>query len=567
MVRDPEKHVAILAVSRYGADSVRVRQALQSVLQAQAQGQSADFLDFLVAEQLLTPAQASELRGGLDRTHLDPISPNPTGPARDGQVKTTETSTDHPPLTASATPKLPTKTRPSPAGPGFELRNLGDYRLLRRLGEGGMGAVYLGYHEKDKQQVAIKVLNEQLSSNQSLVDRFYREARSGTLLDHPNIVRNITVGQDRATAKHYLVLEYVDGPSAHALLNQFGRLSVGDALHIVLDIARALEHAHSRNIVHRDIKPDNILITQSGVAKLADLGLAKRIDEASHLTAARQGFGTPYYMPYEQAMNAKSVDGRSDIYALGATLYHLVTGELPFPGSSHMEVVEKKSLGFFSPASAVNPAVPDVLDHILDKMLAREPRDRYQTASELIVDLDRSNLAAAVPSFTDPDRALQDPLVRARLTTPAQPTSPDLDKAHPRSAAAPANGNPDLWYLRYRDRNGQWCKAKATTKQVLQRLREGRMPGDVEAAHQPQGKFQSLTAFAEFREAALHHSKRKKPHRPSRPNESAAAPHRPEAQASSPSGDADSQSGLLLAGFLLAIALGVALVVYLLFLG
>src|SRR5262249_30066367 len=225
--------------------------------------------------------------------------------------------------------------------------------------------------------------------------------------------------QDRATGKHYLVLEYVDGPSAHALLNQFGRLSVGDAIHIVLDIARALEHAHSRNIVHRDIKPDNILITQSGVAKLADLGLAKRIDEASHLTAARQGFGTPYYMPYEQAMNAKSVDGRSDIYALGATLYHLVTGELPFPGSSHMEVVEKKSLGFFSPASAVNPAVPDVLDHILDKMLAREPRDRYQTASELIVDLDRSNLAAPVPSFTDPDRALQDPLVRARLTSPA----------------------------------------------------------------------------------------------------------------------------------------------------
>src|SRR5262249_5674656 len=155
----------------------------------------------------------------------------------------------------------------------------------------------------------------------------------------------ITVGQDRSSGKHYLVLEYVDGPSAHALLQRFGRLAVGDAVHIALDIARALEHAHSRSIVHRDIKPDNILLTQSGVAKLSDLGLAKRTDEASNLTAARQGFGTPYYMPYEQAMNAKYADGRSDIYALGATLYHLVTGEIPFSGATHLEIVEKKNIG------------------------------------------------------------------------------------------------------------------------------------------------------------------------------------------------------------------------------
>ena len=108
---------------------------------------------------------------------------------------------------------------------------------------------------------------------------------------------------------------------------------MADAVYIILDIARGLEHVHSRNIVHRDIKPGNILIAQSGLAKLSDLGLAKRTDEASHLTAARQGFGTPYYMPYEQAINAKAADARSDIYALGATLYHLVVGEVPFTGS------------------------------------------------------------------------------------------------------------------------------------------------------------------------------------------------------------------------------------------
>jgi eukaryotic-like serine/threonine-protein kinase len=273
------------------------------------------------------------------------------------------------PDSASPVPRPPTD-------PLHDQRNLGEYRILRLLGEGGMGSVYLGYHEGQKQPVAIKVLAENLASNQAYVDRFYREARSGALLNHPNIVRPIAVGQDRVTNKHYLVLEYVDGPSAHALLGRYGRLSIGDAVHIARDIARALEHAHSRNVVHRDIKPDNILITRSGVAKLSDLGLAKRIDEASHLTAARQGFGTTYYMPYEQAINAKTVDGRSDIYALGATLYHLVTGEVPFAGENHLEVVEKKDRGDFAPASGKNPAVPRVLDRILNKMMARHARDR-----------------------------------------------------------------------------------------------------------------------------------------------------------------------------------------------
>src|SRR5262249_18275481 len=270
----------------------------------------------------------------------------------------------------------------------------------------------------------------------------------------------------QATAKHYLVMEYVDGPSALELLTKYGHLSVGDAVHIVLDIARGLEHAHSRNIVHRDIKPDNILITTSGVAKLSDLGLAKRTDEASHLTAARQGFGTPYYMPFEQAMNAKYADGRSDIYALGATLYHLVSGEVPFPGINHLEIVEKKDIGEFPPARTHNAEVPAVLENILARMLARDPADRYQTVSELIVDLDRSNLAAAVPSFIDPDRAMQDPVVRSRLTAPAQATAPDFPGPARRPRPQPRKAQPDVWYLRYRDQSGRSCKAKATTQQV-----------------------------------------------------------------------------------------------------
>src|SRR5262245_10913394 len=170
-----------------------------------------------------------------------------------------------------------------PADAGGDPRSLGSYRVLRRLGEGGMGAVYLGYHEGDDARVAIKVLGRELAGKQAFVDRFYREAKSGAVLSHPNVVRTLGVGQDGATGAHYLVMEFVDGPSAQNLLEQ-GRLAIGDAVRITLDVARALEHAHSRNVVHRDIKPDNILLTRSGVAKLADLGLAKRLDEPSHLT-------------------------------------------------------------------------------------------------------------------------------------------------------------------------------------------------------------------------------------------------------------------------------------------
>jgi serine/threonine-protein kinase len=378
---------------------------------------------------------------------------------------------------------------------GGDLRCLGDFRILRRLGEGGTGSVYLAYDNRRERQVAIKVLNDQLAASQDYLARFYREAKNGELLDHPNIIHTLDVGQDRVTGKFYLLLEYIDGFSAHAVLDRNGPLAVGDAVHIALDVARALEHAHSRNIVHRDVKPDNILITHAGVAKLGDLGLAKRTDEASHLTAARQGFGTTPYMPYEQAINAKGADGRSDIYALGATLYHLVTGQVPFPGESHLEVVEKKRGGVFSPASALNSAIPPILDQILDRMLARDPRDRYQTASELIVDLERSRLSSPVPSFADPEQARKDPWIQQCLTS-SEPTRMDPQSAVGREVL---NGEEsEVWLLRYQGRDGKIRTSRTNTRQIRQRLEAGTLSANDLARPHQSGEFQPLDDWPAF---------------------------------------------------------------------
>ena len=353
-------------------------------------------------------------------------------------------------------------------GTDDEPKAIGPYRILRKLGQGGMGAVYLAFDGEGNRQVAIKVLAADQANKQNILQRFEREGRHGVSLSHANIIRTFAADVDPASGLHYIVLEYVAGCTAHDLLDRFGKLTVGDAVHIVLDVARALEYAHKNQIIHRDIKPANILVNTAGLAKLSDLGLAKRRDDSANLTNADQGIGTPYYVAHEQAMNAKKADERSDIYALGATLYHLVTGEVPFNGSSSLEVVEKKGVGVFRPASSINPAVPDRLDVILAQMMARYPSDRYQTASDLIVDLERSQLASAIPSFIEVDAALQDPVVRQRLTSPIEPTQPDLQLQ--KAMADQESKEKVTWFVRYTDQRGNLCKGKGSTKEVRDRL-------------------------------------------------------------------------------------------------
>jgi serine/threonine-protein kinase len=476
MLTETEKRAAALAVSQFGADHACVERTVRDLLESYADGLRGDLISRLVVENLLTAAQASELRFFLGETQM--TSPEP---AANGEADTSRPA-ESANANGSATP------------PPVELRQLGRFRILRRLAEGGMGSIYLAYDEDQSCPVAIKVLQLSLAEHSSHVLRFRREARTLERLNHPNIVRFVAFGQVAATKAPCLVLEYINGPSAHTLLDRFGQLAVGDATRIVLDIALALEHAHSRSIIHRDIKPDNILVTLSGLAKLADLGLAKHLDQDPSLTHTRQAFGTPYYMPYEQAVDAKQADRRSDIFALGATFYHLLTGQVPFPGVNHVEVAEKKSSGAYPLASSVNPKVPSVLDSILGKMLARFPEARYQTAGELIAELERSGLAARIPSFTDRAEALQDPVVRTRLVEARQATRIDPELAITPQRSANAN----VWYIRQEDAKGAESETRAMTWEIVRGLQQKRIQPAALASQDPKGTFKPLAAYPQF---------------------------------------------------------------------
>jgi serine/threonine-protein kinase len=287
---------------------------------------------------------------------------------------------------------------------------LGDFRIVSKIGEGAMGIVYKAFQVSAEREVAVKILFPHMARNQKLLERFYREARSMGQLSHPNIVQGYAVGEEQGW--HYLAMEYIDGRSLQKWLGLLGRLSVGDALHIVLACTEGVRYVHSLDLVHRDIKPDNILINRHGEIKLTDLGAVKWLEEDISLTQTGHGIGTPCYMPLEQARNAKEADQRSDIYALGCVLYCLLTGKPPFSGNTIVELIMAKDVGRFTPARRFNPAVPERLDLMIDKMVAKQVKYRYQTCDEMIRDLKSLNLESPVLSFiptaSNPDLAPAD---------------------------------------------------------------------------------------------------------------------------------------------------------------
>jgi serine/threonine-protein kinase len=264
-------------------------------------------------------------------------------------------------------------------------QRIAGFELIRKLGEGGMGTVYLARQVSMDRLVALKILRRQLSKDPAYVDRFMREARMAGQLDHQNLVSAIGAGE--AGGFHYLAMEYVEGRSLGETMPDGGLPEVF-ALQLVLQVARGLEHAHRHGIVHRDIKPDNILITGKGVAKLADLGLAKQVEAGTRLTQTGMAVGTADYMSPEQARGVGEADIRSDVYSLGATLYHLVTGRTAFDGPNALVILNKHISEQAPWPQDVNPAVSGGCCMLIARMMAKEPADRYQTPAEVIADLE-----------------------------------------------------------------------------------------------------------------------------------------------------------------------------------
>ncbi len=260
---------------------------------------------------------------------------------------------------------------------------VGRYVILDRIGSGSMGRVYKASHRLMGRVVAIKIVAPEIAGNARIVARFQREMKLVGRLDHPNVVRAFDA--DQLGQILFIVMEYVDGESLTQKLRAEGPLDPADVVNYIAQAARGLAHAHEMGIVHRDIKPSNLLLSKNQKVKLLDLGLSVLMEADQHSTfetADGIAVGTVDYMSPEQACG-KPVDGRSDLYSLGCAMYHLISGRLPFQGDSPIERLGKRIAGLPTPIRQIRPDIPSNVVKVLDKLLATNRRDRYQTAHEV----------------------------------------------------------------------------------------------------------------------------------------------------------------------------------------
>ena len=281
-----------------------------------------------------------------------------------------------------------------PAGqePPPEAQMLGDFALVRKLGQGGMGAVYEAVQVKLDRKVALKVLPDKFISDPVFLERFQREAKAAAAINHPNIIQVYDIGEHEGT--HFFAMELVDGESVQDRLDREGKLPVREAIDIVQQVAEGLRRAQEQSIIHRDIKPDNIMLTSRGEAKLADLGLAKSTEAESGLTQTGSAMGTVYYMAPEQAEDASRADHRSDIYALGITLLHMVTGKRPFSEGSAYNILFAHVQKPLPSAAELGTELPDAVETMIRKMCAKDPNERHQDYDALLSDLKKARKVA-----------------------------------------------------------------------------------------------------------------------------------------------------------------------------
>jgi serine/threonine protein kinase len=346
------------------------------------------------------------------------------------------------------------------------LQTVGNYELLDKIAEGGMGTVYKARDKTSGLYVAVKIVPPQVAKNPVLMKRFEQEYNVATALDHPNIVRALNFGHhDNAP---YLVMEFVDGDSLGQRIERDGKFAEAEAIKIIAQVAQALHKAHKKGLVHRDVKPDNVLITADGTAKLTDLGLVKELETDLNLTRTGRGLGTPHFMAPEQFRNAKNADARCDIYSLAATLYMMVTGEMPFKSSGPLDAWMKKINNELVPARELVPALSERIDWALRRAMSVDREKRPATCREFVEDLTGHS---------------------TRKMTPVQETG-ELK---------------DVWYLFYTDDEEVTRTVKGTLQGIRRSLKDGVLgdASNIRAARTKSGPFEPLRNHAEFRDLVV----------------------------------------------------------------
>ncbi len=261
------------------------------------------------------------------------------------------------------------------------------YKILGKLGAGAMAIVYKAKQLSLNRTVAIKVLPKRFSENPEYVERFYKEGQAAGKLNHPNIVQAIDVGE--AGGYRYFVMEYVEGKTIADDLTAGNVFDEDEAIEIIIQVAHALEHAHAHGLIHRDVKPKNIMVNKNGVVKLADMGLARETaDIETAQSEAGKAYGTPYYIAPEQIRGKIDIDGRADIYGLGATFYHMVTGRVPFTGEDSSEIMRKHLREKLIPPDHINTSLSAGVSEAIEIMMAKRREDRYNSVKELLMDLE-----------------------------------------------------------------------------------------------------------------------------------------------------------------------------------
>jgi serine/threonine protein kinase len=336
-----------------------------------------EFMEIVASSGLVPAAELSQVRAELDGE-----------PSADSSVRLARKLVQQGFLTAYQARKLL-----AGATRGFFL---GGYRILRPLGEGGMGKVFLAVNEKTFDKVAIKVLPPRRAQEQAgSLERFRREMDLSQRCVHPNVARTLAVGTEGDV--HFMVLEYIPGMSLFDMVKseRYGPLRVTDAARLFLKVVDGLDAAHKAGLVHRDIKPSNIMITPDGNAKILDLGLARALGEEKGLTRANTVLGTLDYASPEQLSDASKADARSDLYSVGCSLYFAVSGRPPFEGGDMINKIFRQRLDDPEPLEQTVRGVPAAFAALVRKLMAKMPQERYQTCAELRADLAR---------WTDPDR-------------------------------------------------------------------------------------------------------------------------------------------------------------------